>query len=73
MTRDCKFLTRSLTHSVGQGVQAKQGGPQEARRPVRVHPVRLLLDVVPLVLVEFGGVPGPRHPASVVPVVGRFP
>ncbi len=59
--------------TTGQGVQAKQGGPQEARRPLRVHPVRLLLDLVPLVLVELGGVPRPRHPAPVVPLAGRLP
>lgn len=66
--------SRGLTHTphTGQGVPAKQGGPQEAGRPVRVHPLRVLLDVVPVVLVELGGVPGPRHPAAVVPVAGRL-
>ena len=30
--------------------------PRQARRPVRVHPVRLLLDLLPVVLVESGEV-----------------
>ena len=29
------------------------GGPREARRALRVHPVRLLLDLLPELLVEF--------------------
>lgn len=65
--------TTALTHNAGQGVQAIQGGPQEARRPLRVHPVRVLLDLVSLILVELGGVPRPRYSASVVPLAGRFP
>jgi hypothetical protein len=32
--------------------RAEQGGPREAGRDVRVHPLRLLLDLLPLVLVE---------------------
>ena len=36
----------------------------QARRPLRVHPLRLLLDLVPELLVERGAVPRPRHPAA---------
>lgn len=36
--------------------------PQEARRHVRVHPVRLLQHLVPVVLVERRQVPWPRGP-----------
>ena len=35
-----------------EGVEAVSGGPQEARRPLRVHPLRLLFDVLPKLLVE---------------------
>lgn len=65
------LLTRTVKKT-GQGVPAEQGGPEEAGRPVRVHPVRVLLDFVPVVLVELGGVPRPGHPAAVVPVAGRL-
>jgi hypothetical protein len=65
-------LGQSLTHNTGQGIQTDQGRQEKARRPVRVHLVRLLLDFVPLVLVEFGGVPRPRYPLAVLPVVGRL-
>ncbi|KAL8355713.1 hypothetical protein RB601_001155 [Gaeumannomyces tritici] len=58
--------------STGQGVPPEQGGQEKAGRAVRVHPVCLLLDVVPVVLVELGGVPRPRHPAAVVQVAGRL-
>ena len=36
-----------------EGVEAEPRRPAEARRALRVHPVRLLLDVVPELLVEF--------------------
>ena len=38
--------------AAGEGMAAVAGGAVEARRPLRVHPVRLLLDVVPELLVE---------------------
>ena len=40
-------------------MEAEPRGPREARRPLRVHPVRLLLDLVPELLVEFGRYLGP--------------
>lgn len=46
--------------------------PQEARRAIRVHPLRLLLDVVPVVLVEQRRVPRPRRAAAVVPLARRL-
>ena len=36
----------------GEGMAAEPRGPREARRALRVHPVRLLLDLVPELLVE---------------------
>ena len=37
----------------GERVEAKPRGPRQARRTVRMHSVRLLLDLVPELLVEF--------------------
>ena len=42
-------------------------------RAVRVHPVRLLLDLVPVVLVEHGPVPGPRRADAGLQVDHRLP
>mmetsp|Transcript_3237 Transcript_3237/g.9511 ORF Transcript_3237/g.9511 Transcript_3237/m.9511 type:complete len:359 (-) Transcript_3237:25-1101(-) len=56
---------------------AVPGGPQEAGRHVRVHPLRVLLDVVPELLVERGLVPGPRGAHAGLPLdrgfAGRLP
>mmetsp|Transcript_27135 Transcript_27135/g.75847 ORF Transcript_27135/g.75847 Transcript_27135/m.75847 type:complete len:217 (-) Transcript_27135:97-747(-) len=57
----------------GQGALPVQGGPREAGRPVRVHPVRLLLHVVPVVLVEQRQVPGPGGAAAGLPLDHRQP
>ena len=46
----------------GEGTAAKPRGPRQARRPLRVHPVRLLLDLVPELLVEPGQVSSARRP-----------
>jgi succinate dehydrogenase / fumarate reductase iron-sulfur subunit len=37
---------KTSSADAAQGVEAGQGGPREARRPLRVHPVRVLLDVL---------------------------
>ena len=37
-----------------EGVEAEPRRPAKARRPLRMHPVRLLLDLVPELLVECG-------------------
>ena len=42
------------TADPAEGMAAVARGPREARRPLRVHPVRLLLDLVPELLVELG-------------------
>jgi hypothetical protein len=41
-----------------------QGGARQARRPVRVHPVRLLLDLLPELLVERRPLPRPGDAAA---------
>ena len=43
---------------------AVAGGPRQARRAVRVHPVLLLLDQLPELLVERGQVPRARRSCS---------
>src|SRR5262245_44851716 len=43
---------------------AEPRGPAEARRAVRVHPVRLLLDFVPELLVESRALSRPRRAAA---------
>ena len=50
------------------GVPAVARGARRARRPVRVHPVRLLLDLLPVVLVEPGQVRRPGRPAAGLPL-----
>ncbi len=42
----------------GKGTPAVTGGPRGAERPLRMHPVRLLYDRLPVVLVEPGQVRG---------------
>jgi succinate dehydrogenase / fumarate reductase iron-sulfur subunit len=46
-------------------------GPRGAERALRVHPVRLLLDVLPVVLVEPGQVRRPGGPAAGLPLHRR--
>ena len=59
--------------AVGQGAAAVARGPGEAGRPLRVHPVRLLLDLLPELLVEFGPVPRPGDPAPGLSLARRQP
>src|SRR5262249_54726214 len=42
-----------LAHSA-EGMEAEPRRPAKARRPLRMHPVRLLLDGMPELLVELG-------------------
>mmetsp|Transcript_32351 Transcript_32351/g.100887 ORF Transcript_32351/g.100887 Transcript_32351/m.100887 type:complete len:289 (+) Transcript_32351:285-1151(+) len=51
-----------------QGVLPEQGGPRQARRHVRVHPLRLLHDLLPVVLVEPRVLLGPRRVDAGIPV-----
>ena len=43
---------------------AVEGRPRQARRPVRMHPVRLLFDLVPELLVERRALPRPGRAAA---------
>ena len=52
---------------------AVAGAAEEAGRAVRVHPVRVLQHGVPVLLVELGGVPGPRRAAARLPLGLRQP
>ena len=61
-----------LSHPAGPRVPAVARRPAEAGRAVRVHPVRVLQHVVPVVLVERRPVPGPRGADAVVPLDGRL-
>ena len=56
-----------------QGVAAGHGGPREARRALRVHPVRLLLHVLSELLVERGPLSGPGRAAAGLPLGERQP
>ncbi|MGY4605099.1 ferredoxin [Bradyrhizobium sp. USDA 4474] len=51
-----------------EGMAPEPRGPREARRPLRVHPVRLLLDLLPELLVEQRPLSRPRRPASGQPL-----
>ena len=46
---------------------------EKARRALRMHPVRLLLDELPELLVEQRSLPGPRDPAAGLPLARRQP
>ena len=61
------------TPDPAEGMAADAGGPREARRPIRVHPVRLLHHLLPQLLVERREVPRPRRPAAGLPLAGRQP
>ena len=50
-----------------------QGGPGEDRPPVGLHPVRLLLDRLPELLVEQRPLPRPRRAARRLPLDRRQP
>jgi hypothetical protein len=55
-----------------KGTPAVAGRARRAGRPVRVHPVRLLLDLLPVVLVESGQVRRPGRPAASLPLHRRL-
>ena len=59
--------------AVGQGAAAVAGRPREARRPLRVHPLLLLLDRLPELLVELRPLPRSRGPAAGLSLAGRQP
>ena len=58
--------------AAGEGAPAVAGGPRRARRPLRMHPVRVLLDRLPVVLVESGQVRRPGRTARRLPLHRRL-
>ena len=64
-------VPRQRHAAAGEGAAAVARGPRGARRPVRVHPVRVLLDRVPVVLVESGQVRRPGRAARRLPLHRR--
>ena len=56
-----------------EGAPAVARGARRAQRPVRVHPVRELLDQLPELLVEPGQVRRPGRPAAGLPLHRRQP
>ena len=56
-----------------EGMEAEPRGPREARRPLRVHPVRLLLDLMPELLVELRSLSRPSRAAAGLPLGNRQP
>ena len=67
------WLKTKTPTPLGQGAAAIARGPGQAGRPLRVHPVRLLLDLLPELLVEQRQVPGPGHPAPGLSLARRQP
>jgi succinate dehydrogenase / fumarate reductase, iron-sulfur subunit len=65
------WLRTQSAAAAGPRAPAVAGGPQEARRPVRVHPVRLLLDQLPELLVERRPLPRPGGAAAGLPLDRR--
>lgn len=57
----------------GSRIPPIESRPQEARRSLRMHPLRLLQHLLPILLVEQRGIPRPRHPPPVIQVDQRLP
>jgi len=56
---------KTSTPTPAEGVAAEPRGPRKARRPLRMHSVRLLLDLMPELLVETASASwGPRRAAA---------
>ncbi len=64
---------KTTTPAAREGMAADAGRPGEARRPLRVHSLRLLLDLLPELLVERRQVPRARGPAPGLPLADRLP
>ena len=56
-----------------EGMAAEPRGPREARRALRVHPVRLLLDLLPELLVELRPLSRPGRAAAGQPLARSTP
>lgn len=56
----------------GQGKPAIQSRPPQTRRSLRMHPLRLLQHLLPLLLVEQRGIPRPRRLTAILPLDRRL-
>ena len=63
---------KTETPGAGKGMAAIARGPRQARRPLRVHPLRLLLDLLPVLLVERRPLSRPGGPAAGLSLADRF-
>jgi hypothetical protein len=70
---DPSLAADGFAHAFGQGAPAVAGTARKAGWPLRMHPVRVLLHLLPELLVEFGQVPWPGDPASGLSLAGRQP
>ena len=68
-----RAVAEDLDADAGEGMAADARGPRQARRPLRVHPVRLLLDLVPELLVERRALSRPGGAAAGLSLADRLP
>ena len=61
-------LTRLLTPTPGSGNPPISRGAQEAGRSLRMHPLRLLLHLLSLLLVEQRRIPRPGRSTPIIPL-----
>jgi hypothetical protein len=66
------FYLLTADSFTGQGKPPITRRSQEARRPLRMHSLRVLLDILPIILVEQRAIPWPSHPAPVLQVAQRL-
>ena len=62
-----------LTYSPGPRNPPITCRPQKARRPLRMHSLRLLLNLLSLLLVEQRRIPRSRRPHAIIPLARRQP
>ena len=63
---------KTVTPTPGKGAAAVAAGAREARRALRMHPVRLLLDLLSELLVERRSLSRPGDPAAGLSLADRF-
>ncbi len=66
-------LSADQDGGAGKGMAADAGRPRQAGRPLRMHSLRLLFDLVPQLLVEFRTLSGPGGAAAILSLAGRQP
>src|SRR5690348_3471145 len=68
-----RTLSADEIAGAGERVETVAGRARKARRALRVHSLRLLLDLMPELLVEFGALSRTRRAAPVLPLARRQP